>query len=163
MSFIYKKAEADSIRPALALVEKVWIEFDLPDMDESALETMRNDITQNDGMVEKYASGKSTMMIAADGEKIVGVIGAGSDGYIRLLFVDGAYHRRGIATELLHRMVCELKMRGFDIIKLNSSRYALPFYKNFGFVQTAPEQKLNQPQWESGKPQAARFWQATMA
>jgi 8-oxo-dGTP pyrophosphatase MutT (NUDIX family) len=66
---------------------------------------------------------------------------ARENGHIQSFYVDGAYHRRGIGTELLSRMVCELKLRGFNEITLDSSPYALPFYQKFGFAPTDVERK----------------------
>jgi len=85
------------------------------------------------------------MLIALDGEKIIGAIGADyNENSIKPpLCVDREYHRQGIAIEILSRVVCELKMRGSDIIEINSSLYALPFYENFGFVQTGSERLYN--------------------
>jgi 8-oxo-dGTP pyrophosphatase MutT (NUDIX family) len=65
----------------------------------------------------------------------------GANRHISEMAVDSEYHRQGIATELLHRMVYELKVAGFDCIKVASSEYAFSFYKNFGFVQTDAEQQ----------------------
>ncbi|MDF2636847.1 MAG: Acetyltransferase domain, partial [Pelosinus sp.] len=49
-----------------------------------------------------------------------------------LMFVDSEYQRQGIATELMRRMVYELKIRDFDKIVLNSSPNGLLFYRHFG-------------------------------
>ena len=137
----YKKANPEDIRPALILWFKIWDKYIIP---KSATETPDYDeITQNSGLLKKYESGERSLIIAKDNDKIVGVIGADTNGNnIRPpLCVDSEYHRQGIATELLHRMVCELKVAGFDCIKVASSEYAFSFYKNFGFVQTGAEQQ----------------------
>ena len=137
----YKKANPEDIRPALILWFKIWNKFIIP---KSAIENPDYDeITQNSGLLKKYESGERSLIIAKDGDKIIGVIGADANGNnIRPpLCVDSEYHRQGVATELLHRMVCELKVAGFDCIKVASSEYALSFYKNFGFVQTGAEQQ----------------------
>jgi len=139
----YRKANPEDIRPALALWFKIWDEHIAP---ENATENADyNEITQNSGLLKKYENGDRFMLIATDGEKIVGAIGADINGNsIRPpLCVDSEYHRKGIASELLHRMVCELKMAGFERIEVGSSKYALSFYKNFGFVQTGAEQQHN--------------------
>ena len=81
------------------------------------------------------------MYVACDGDKIVGVVGEKwGNGHINIVFVDGVYHRKGIATELMNLMVCDLKLRGFDKLTLYSSPYGLPFYLKYGFTQTSPEQ-----------------------
>ena len=137
----YRKADAKDIRPALALWFKIWDKLIAPE--KASANPDYDEITQNSGLLKRYENGERSMLIAADGEKIIGAIGAD----IKLgsinppVCVDSEYHRQGIATELLHNMVCELKIAGCDLIKVDSSKYALPFYKEFGFTQTGPEQQ----------------------
>ena len=82
-----------------------------------------------------------SMYVARDGDKIVCVVGEKwSNGHINIIFVEGHYHRRGIATKLMNHIVCDLKLRGFDKITLFSSPYGLPFYLQYGFTPTDVEQ-----------------------
>jgi 8-oxo-dGTP pyrophosphatase MutT (NUDIX family)/GNAT superfamily N-acetyltransferase len=74
------------------------------------------------------------MFVALADGKIVGMV-AERNGHIWLLFVDGAFHRQGIATALMRDIVCALKLKGYNEISLNSSPYGLPFYQHFGFQQ----------------------------
>ena len=84
------------------------------------------------------------MYVACIADQIIGVIGERADnGHISILFVDGQYHRIGIASELMNYIICDLKMRGFDKITLFSSPYALPFYKQYGFISTDVVQYKN--------------------
>ncbi|MDR0951847.1 MAG: GNAT family N-acetyltransferase [Oscillospiraceae bacterium] len=53
-----------------------------------------------------------------------------------MLFVDGQYHRKGIATALMNEMVNALKAEGITRITLNSSPYGIPFYERYGFKAT---------------------------
>jgi ribosomal protein S18 acetylase RimI-like enzyme len=87
-------------------------------------------------------------LVAEIGDKIVGVISIRiSDhiNHIRLLFVDGEYHRRGIARQLLEKAL-EIR-RGCDPtiseITVKSSPYALPIYGKLGFHQLGPERVEN--------------------
>ena len=139
----YRKAEPEDIHPAIVLWLKIWDEFIAPE--KANVNCDYDEMARNSNIFKKYESGERFMIIASDGEKVVGAIGADiKENFIKPpLCVDRGYHRQGIATELLKRMVCELKIHGAEVIKLNSSRYALPFYKNFGFVQTGAEQKLD--------------------
>ena len=135
---IYKKATADDIRPAFDLIEKVW-----KDSGFGKFDVLQKSITQNADEFEKYASGKHIMFIAQTDKNIVGVIGADDKGFIHELFIDGEFERRGIATELLSRAICELKIKGIDVIRLGSSRLAITFYEKFGFIKTGEEQLIN--------------------
>jgi ribosomal protein S18 acetylase RimI-like enzyme len=115
----YRKANSEDIRPALSLVEKVWNEVVMPQMGDDEREAYRRSVSdaKNEERVNQYISEKRFMDIAISGGKIVGMVGVDNEGYIRQLFVDKDFHRKGIATELLHRMVCKLAMMCFNVIK----------------------------------------------
>jgi ribosomal protein S18 acetylase RimI-like enzyme len=134
----YKKAAKEDIRPAFDLIEKVWNVSGFGKFD-----VLQESVTQNTEKFERYASGKHIMFIAQADKNIVGVIGADDKGFVHELFIDGAFERRGIATELLSRAVCELKLRGIDVIRLGSSQLAITFYEKFGFIKTGEEQLIN--------------------
>lgn len=52
------------------------------------------------------------------------------------LFVDPRHHRSGIARQLLNRVIDYCKDRSpKGCLTLNSSNYAVPFYKKMGFTQ----------------------------
>ena len=139
----YRIANQNDFFEALVLWFKITDEFIKPEHED--VNPNYVDRVKNSFVLKTYESGERVMLIALDGEKIVGAIGADyNENAIKGPFcVDREYHRQGIATELLSRVVCELKMRGSDIIKINSSLYAFPFYKNFGFVQTGSERLYN--------------------
>jgi ribosomal protein S18 acetylase RimI-like enzyme len=137
----YRKANLEDIHSALVLWFKIWDIFIVPN--NAPKNPDYDEITQNSGLLKKYESGERFMLVATDGDKIVGVIGADANGNVIRppVCVDNEYQRQGIATELLRQMVCELKATGFDCITVDSSEYALPFYKNFGFFQIGAEQQ----------------------
>jgi len=68
--------------------------------------------------------------------KIVGVL-AMYDEHVYWMFVDGNYHRRGIARTLFDMMLDELKP---ETLTVTASLYAADVYRKFGFVDTGPEQ-----------------------
>jgi 8-oxo-dGTP pyrophosphatase MutT (NUDIX family) len=85
-------------------------------------------------------TGKHIMYIAEDGSRIVGMVNERGGGRISMMFVDAAYHRRGIATALMNRIVVDLKVAGNDRITLHSSPYGLPFYHHYGFTASDVQQ-----------------------
>ena len=139
----YRQANQNDFFAALVLWFKIRDELIAPEHED--VNPNYADRVKNSMLLKKYESGERVMLIALDGEKIVGAIGVDyNENAIKgPLCVDREYHRQGIATELLSRVVCELKMRGSEIIEINSSLHALPFYKNFGFVQTGSERLYN--------------------
>ena len=55
-------------------------------------------------------------------------------GYIWNVFVESAYRRRGIATELTRNAIAYLKSLGCTHAILHASPYGKPVYENLGFV-----------------------------
>jgi 8-oxo-dGTP diphosphatase len=136
-----RQASPKDVLPAFDLALRVFTEFEVPVYEQGAVTRFKEDCIENKEYLQKYISGSHLMLIAVDSEEIVGMVNERGNGHISMLFVDGKYHRQGIATSLMERMVCELKLRGIDKITLNSSPYGLPFYLNFGFTPTDVEQK----------------------
>ena len=84
-----------------------------------------------------YQPERESMFVAVAGERIIGMASQADGCHIRKLYVEGAWHRQGIATKLLDAIIESMSAAR---ITLNSSRYALPFYLKYGFVPTGEEQ-----------------------
>ena len=78
--------------------------------------------------------GSAHVVLALDGERVVGLITAISDGchaaYIPLLEVLPAYRGRGVGTELVRRMLHAL--RDYDCVDLTCDPGLQPFYERCG-------------------------------
>jgi len=56
--------------------------------------------------------------------------------------VDKAYHKQGIARQMINFVLEELKKnKNVTKVTLNSSFYAIKAYKQLGFVQTGEQQE----------------------
>ncbi len=124
------------------------MEFDSLDYGPEHTERMRLAIEERIANHDIYRSDKRLLFVALDDKKVIGIIETYGNNRISLMFVDRDYHRQGIATALMNRIVCELKMRGFDEIVLNSSPNGLLFYKHFGFTINETERNINTP-WKT--------------
>ena len=141
MNYFIRKATPDDIRPALDLAYRVFEVFEAPDYEPEALQHFREDIVENRAFADAVASGENAMFLAFTEDILVGIAASRGAAHLSILFVESTYHRHGIGTALMNRMVCELKLRGSEQITLNSSPFGLPFYKHFGFIPTDVEQK----------------------
>lgn len=83
------------------------------------------------------AAGMAYHVAEIDGA-LAGFIGVRDRSHIYHLFVDQAYHRRGVARALWHAARGAAGHAG--PFTVNSSTYAVPAYEAFGFVRTAPMQ-----------------------
>jgi len=94
------------------------------------------------------ADGTFVSWIAVDGDKIVGTSGmsfvekppyfgcpSGKIGLLSSMFTDSNYRRKGIAKELLSRVISEAKEYGCGTVQITASDMGVLLYTNFGFVK----------------------------
>jgi predicted GNAT family N-acyltransferase len=55
------------------------------------------------------------------------------DGHIGRMAVLKEWRKKGVGSALLRRLLVEVEKRKFQQVALNSQRYAVDFYKKFGF------------------------------
>ena len=94
------------------------------------------------------ADGTFISWIASDHEKIIGTSGlsivekppyfgcpSGKIGLLSSMFTDKAYRRKGIAKELLSRVVNEARENGCGTIQITASDMGVLLYTDFGFTK----------------------------
>ena len=62
----------------------------------------------------------------------------GKNAYITSMYVAEHYRRRGIATQILDRLVQTAKTRGYRIFFLQESAMGRPLYEKYGFRPGTP-------------------------
>ena len=110
------------------------------------------DLDLRPSLVDYYhrhmADGTFVSWLALDGEKIVGTSGmsfvekppyfgcpSGRIGLLSSMYTDPAYRRRGIAKELLARVVNEARDYGCGSVQITASDMGVLLYTDFGFVK----------------------------
>ena len=94
------------------------------------------------------ADGSFVSWLAMDGERIVGTSGmsfvekppyfgcpSGRIGLLSSMFTEPEYRRRGIAKELLSRVVGEARAFGCGTVQITASDAGVLLYTDFGFVK----------------------------
>ena len=94
------------------------------------------------------ADGTFVSWLALDGDRIVGTSGmsfvekppyfgcpSGKIGLLSSMFTEPAYRRRGIARELLARVIEEAKAYGCGAVQITASDMGVLLYRSFGFVR----------------------------
>ena len=88
-------------------------------------------------LVKRIVAGSHCFLIVEDGERIVGMGRAISDGasdaYIQDVAVDRDYRGRGIGTEITSRLLIRLNSDGVNWVGLIAERGSHPFYEHLGF------------------------------
>jgi GNAT superfamily N-acetyltransferase len=94
------------------------------------------------------ADGTFVSWLAMDGDKIIGTSGmsfvekppyfscpTGKIGLLSSMYTDPGYRRRGIAKELLRRVVEEARNYGCGSVQITASDMGVLLYTDFGFVK----------------------------
>ena len=101
----------------------------------------------NDYYRRHLADGTFVSWLALDGDKIIGTSGmsfvekppyfgcpSGKLGLLSSMFTNPDYRRKGIAKELLHRVVEEARAYGCGAVQITASDMGVKLYTAYGFV-----------------------------
>ena len=83
------------------------------------------------------------MLLAMDGETIVGVAAVRYHNHLSLLFVDQKYQRRGIGKKLLQDVMQHVRDMGERYVSLQAVSDAVMFYRKQGFRTIRPEEEFS--------------------
>ena len=112
---------------------------------ESTTEAAASFIRENDeaGILDFIDAGIAYRVADIDG-RVVGFIAIRDHRHLFHMFVDKAYHRRGIARQLWEvARKAAIEAGNPGVFTVNSSNYALPVYEALGFVRTEPTRQAN--------------------
>ena len=140
----YRKIKQEELPETLALVRKVFDEFEAPYYSEEGVTSFYKFIDLNN-MSEQYSSGSLYFYGCFVNDIIVGMIAVKDFVHISLLFVDKQYHKQGIAKKLFNAVLktCQEKNPSLKTITVNSSPYAVDVYHKFGFSDVSSEQVMD--------------------
>ena len=116
--------------------------------EEGAKEDIDLEPSLRDYYERHMADGTFVSWLAADGDKIIGTSGmsfvekppyfgcpSGRIGLLSSMFTDPQYRRRGIAKELLARVIDEARQYGCGTVQITASDMGVLLYTDFGFVK----------------------------
>lgn len=133
--FTVRALEESETDAALRLVWNVFVEFEAPDYGREGVDEFQKCLNDAGFLAGIRYYG------AFCEENLIGVLGVREqEAHVCFLFVDGAYHRRGVGTALFQRLRQD---RPESKITVNSSPYGLPFYQALGFTAAGGEQTVN--------------------
>lgn len=109
-----------------------------PDYSEKRKQGVHEMITQE---YLKIADESSFTWVAEQDAKIIGMVKTKRGNHVSMLFVKERYWRAGIGEKLLNAAIKEIITRNekTTCVTLNSSKFAMKFYRRMGFVPTAEE------------------------
>ncbi len=142
-AYNYRWAKPDEWIPAMDMIWRTFLQYEGKDYSEEGVRNFYEFITDS-GLYQSFLRGRYQMMVALDGERIVGAASVRNHNHLSLLFVEGEYHRRGIGSTLMKKMCEYLKLEaGEKYMSLQAAPYAVRFYEAIGFEQVAPEEEYS--------------------
>ena len=137
-----RKMKAGEEKSVCDLVVRSFDEFVAPEYSPEGVERFINGATPE--RISELLQEGSLILVAEAESEIVGVIimvFRNNKHHIRWLFVDGKYHRRGIARSLFNKALEILRSCNQEIreVTVNSSPYAVRAYERMGFRKMGAE------------------------
>lgn len=130
-----RKLEQREYDEAVRLSLDVFMECGKADFDEEGLEVFKSFVFDPRRIAELVMYG------AFEEGRLIGVIGTKNEGkHISLFFIDKAYHRKGWGKQLFN---AAMQGNPEQAITVNSSTYAVPFYRRLGFEVLADPQNYH--------------------
>ena len=125
------------------LVARSFNEFIAPDFPDEGIEEFFR--YANPRALIKRSEGNHFVLVAEAEGSIAGMIEIREMKHVSMLFVDKAFHRRGIGKELLRAALDKIisDRRPPRKVTVHSSRFAVPFYESLGFVRTEEEKIIH--------------------
>ena len=143
-AFRYCRFTEGDIAPITELIWKVFLEFEAPDYPQEGIDTFREFI-EPDRLSQELRENRMSFYCCYERDDLIGVLAYRDTSHIALLFVDKAFHREGIAGELLKISFDDILSKNTSMteITVHSSPYAESIYQKMGFISQDTVQMQN--------------------
>lgn len=143
MSYDIRWARESDWTPAMKMIWRTFLEYDGKDYTEEGIRNFFQFIS-DDNLYESFLKGKYQMLVALADGKVIGAGSIRSRNHLSLLFVDGAYHRKGVGSAIMNRLCDYLQWEaGERYMSLKAAPYAVDFYRKLGFTTVRPEEEYS--------------------
>ena len=138
MCYEFRWAREEEWPEIMNMVWNTFIHFDGQDCTKEGRQSFYDFIT-DPNLFQSFSEGRYQVLVALDGDKIVGVGSLRNVNHLSLLFVDEDYQLMGIGRGLMEGLFHYLRDEvGERYISVTAAPYAVDFYKKLGFAQVKP-------------------------
>lgn len=131
--------DSDEWDEAMTLSYETFLQFDAPMFTQNGIAGFVA-FLQDENIKREFDEGSYYVVGAYEFNKLVGVISLRNKNHISLLFVEKNHLRKGIGRQLIMETMAFARTRlRQKIITVNSSPYAVEFYKSCGFIEAGEE------------------------
>lgn len=143
MPFEVRWAKEEEWGPAMRMIWRTFLRFEGRDYTQEGIRNFYDFITDDDLYVA-FLKGEYQLMVALDGQKVIGAGSIRSRNHLSLLFVEEGYHRMGVGRAILTALCDYLKREaGEKYMSLKAAPYAVNFYRRLGFRAVRPEEEYS--------------------
>ncbi|MCX4305037.1 MAG: GNAT family N-acetyltransferase [Acetatifactor sp.] len=141
--FEVRWAKEEEWGPAMRMIWRTFLRFEGRDYTREGIRNFYDFITDDDLYVA-FLKGEYQLMVALDGQKVIGAGSIRNRNHLSLLFVEEGYHRMGVGRAILTAVCDYLKQEaGEKYISLKAAPYAVNFYRRLGFRAVRPEEEYS--------------------
>lgn len=126
------------IAKAMALVKRVFMEYEAPDYEQTGIDFFL-DYIEPTAMKQRIEKEEITVWCAIADDTMVGVVAMRPPCAVSLLFVDTLWHRKGVARQMFEYAIAQYR-KDDTPVTVHSSPYAVEAYRKLGFLNTGPEE-----------------------
>jgi len=134
-NIVIAPAKEDEWESAMEVAWRTFLKFEAPEYTKEGADHFLEFIS-GEQLYKMFLCGEFKVLVARDGERIVGVASLRAGCHVSLLFVDERYHKRGIGRKLVAALQQNYLADGCVQLTVNAAPYAVGFYEKLGFIKT---------------------------
>lgn len=143
MRYEVRWARENEWTPAMKMIWRTFVKYEGKDFTEEGVRHFFEFISDAD-LYASFLKGEYRLMVALDGNRIIGAGSIRNRNMLSLLFVEEAYHHKGVGSTILKRLCEYLKSEeGERFMALQAAPYAVNFYRKQGFRAVRPEMEYS--------------------
>ncbi len=141
MPYEVRWARKEEWSPAIKMIWRTFMKFEGKDYTEEGIKRFFEFIMDEE-LYLLFLKGEYRLMVALDSGHVIGAGSVRDKNRLSLLFVDEAYHRRGVGSAILKKLCEYLSEVGERYMSLHAAPYAVNFYRKQGFRAVRPEMEF---------------------
>lgn len=140
-AFQIRPASQADWQPAMDLAWNTFMRFEAADYSPEGIRNFKDFVTGN-SLFWMFMEGKYPLFVAYEDERIIGMVSLRNENHISLLFVDEAYHHRGVGRALMNYVFRYLEEeQNCYRVTVFAAPYGVGFYHHLGFEDLGPERE----------------------